>query len=97
LSASTDPALIPCLYLSRIFPFYSLSSQENGDLQKFLRAHHEIQVKGLTNMAADVSSGLTYLHSQKFVHGDLACRNCLVDKNLTVKISDFGCVERQGR
>jgi len=63
---------------------------ENGDLHNFLRAHHEIQVKGLTNMAADVSSGLAYLHSQKFVHGDLACRNCLVNENMVVKISDFG-------
>lgn len=33
---------------------------------------------------------MEYLASQKFVHRDLACRNCLVGENFIVKISDFG-------
>lgn len=33
---------------------------------------------------------MTYLSAQRFVHRDLACRNCLVGKDLVVKISDFG-------
>ncbi|MPC98330.1 putative neurotrophin receptor LTRK 1 [Portunus trituberculatus] len=33
---------------------------------------------------------MEYLSSQHFVHRDLACRNCLVGEDLTVKISDFG-------
>lgn len=33
---------------------------------------------------------MTYLSTQRFVHRDLACRNCLVGSELVVKIADFG-------
>ncbi len=37
-----------------------------------------------------VATGLEYLASLKFVHRDVASRNCLIDTNLSVKIADFG-------
>ena len=37
-----------------------------------------------------IASGMNYLASKKFVHRDLATRNCLVGKDLLVKIADFG-------
>lgn len=33
---------------------------------------------------------MEYLAAQRFVHRDLACRNCLVGDDLVVKIADFG-------
>lgn len=33
---------------------------------------------------------MEYLAGQRFVHRDLACRNCLVGSDLVVKIADFG-------
>lgn len=33
---------------------------------------------------------MEYLSSQRFVHRDLATRNCLVGEGLIVKIGDFG-------
>lgn len=45
-------------------------------------------------MCVDIASGCRYLEEMRFVHRDLACRNCLVSsidpKNRVVKIGDFG-------
>ena len=41
-------------------------------------------------MAADVASGLAYLSENKYVHRDIACRNCLVNSDKNVKLADFG-------
>uniref|UniRef100_H3AUZ8 receptor protein-tyrosine kinase n=1 Tax=Latimeria chalumnae TaxID=7897 RepID=H3AUZ8_LATCH len=41
-------------------------------------------------IAKQVAAGMAYLSERKFVHRDLATRNCLVGENMVVKIADFG-------
>ena len=50
----------------------------------------EVSNKRLTCMAYDVAKGLEYLSELKYVHRDVACRNCLVNAGRTVKLADFG-------
>lgn len=51
---------------------------------------NEISNKKLTAMALDVARALSYLAQLKYVHRDVASRNCLVNVHRVVKLGDFG-------
>ena len=71
---------------------------ELGDLNNFLRNKavsvsqptSNLTIQQLVNMAINIAAGLEYLAMRHFVHRDLATRNCLINHQLSVKISDFG-------
>ncbi|KAK7078148.1 hypothetical protein SK128_007038 [Halocaridina rubra] len=74
-----------------------------GDLKTYLLARRhlvsdkslqteedEVSSKRLTSMALDACRALAYLAEHRYVHRDVACRNCLVSSERIVKLSDFG-------
>ena len=52
--------------------------------------YDEVSNRRLTSMALDIGSGLAYLAQERYVHRDIACRNCLVNSDRVVKLADFG-------
>ncbi|PIC40159.1 hypothetical protein B9Z55_011604 [Caenorhabditis nigoni] len=61
-----------------------------GDLKKYLRQASNISPKQISLFALDIANGMRHLASRKVIHRDLACRNCLITKEVRVKISDYG-------
>lgn len=73
-----------------------------GDLKTYLLARRhlvnnnvideaeDISPKRLTGMALDVARGLSYLSQLRYVHRDIASRNCLINAQRVVKLGDFG-------
>lgn len=88
-----EPQASPCM----VFEFMPF-----GDLTEVLRCSSKspwapprpglppLTEEALLGVALQIALGMRYLANQRFVHRDLACRNCLVGHNLTVKIADFG-------
>ncbi|PKK30538.1 BMX non-receptor tyrosine kinase [Columba livia] len=77
---------------SKSYPIYLVTEyMPNGCLLSYLRSHgKELQLLQLLEICYDICDAMTFLESCQFIHRDLAARNCLVDSNLTVKVSDFG-------
>lgn len=65
-----------------------------GSLYKMLHRSEGCQVddKRKIKMALDIARGMNYLHTCRppIIHRDLKSPNLLVDKDLTIKVCDFG-------
>ena len=75
------------------FPYLMVFEyMDKGDLTQFLRncASRSLTKTQLLHICEQVAAGMAYLSSLGHVHRDLACRNCLIDSSMSVKIGDFG-------
>ncbi|XP_068621207.1 uncharacterized protein [Battus philenor] len=50
----------------------------------------EVSARRLTGMARDAARALAYLAQLRYVHRDVAARNCLVSARRVLKLADFG-------
>uniref|UniRef100_A0A3P8WM09 Tyrosine-protein kinase n=1 Tax=Cynoglossus semilaevis TaxID=244447 RepID=A0A3P8WM09_CYNSE len=74
-------------------PIYIITElMKNGSLQEYLikDGGSTLSLLDLTEMAAQVASGMAYLELQNYIHRDLAARNVLVGENNICKVADFG-------
>eukprot|EP00055_Hartaetosiga_balthica_P015359 m.89997 g.89997 ORF g.89997 m.89997 type:complete len:1085 (-) comp8845_c0_seq1:479-3733(-) len=69
-----------------------------GDLKTVLVASKEkcvtLEYAEQLFFAFQIASGMAYLASKKFVHMDLAARNCLLHTENIVKVGDFGLTKQ---
>ncbi|XP_069132980.1 uncharacterized protein [Argopecten irradians] len=81
--------------------FLILELMEGGDLRTFVRDARprekgecsSLSISDLLKLSLDIAKGCQYLESNKFIHRDIAARNCLLTEkgpNRVAKIGDFG-------
>uniref|UniRef100_A0A1I7UWE6 Non-specific protein-tyrosine kinase n=1 Tax=Caenorhabditis tropicalis TaxID=1561998 RepID=A0A1I7UWE6_9PELO len=78
------------------YPFMvALEFCDNGPLDNKLRDKNTSDSEKI-RFLYQAALGMEYLHDVKIIHGDLAARNCLLTKNNSIKISDFGLSNAEG-
>ena len=69
---------------------YVVRSSDGSNIFTDVKMSHIEQLR----VSKQILSGMIYLSDRKFVHRDLASRNCLMDQNYGVKIADFGLSQK---
>lgn len=63
---------------------------DGGTLETLMKTGVTFTESSLADVARQILNGLNYLHTHKIIHRDIKPANLLVNKNMEVKIADFG-------
>ena len=67
---------------------------EKGDLRKLIKSYKEkkekIKENEIINIILDICEGLKEIHKRNIIHRDLKPENIYINKDLKIKIGDFG-------
>jgi serine kinase len=77
--------------------FFIMELAENGDLLREIKAKEYIQEDQAGRWFIHLYEGIRYMHGKGLVHRDIKCENLVLDKENTLKITDFGFAKKSGR
>ncbi|KAL3848066.1 hypothetical protein ACJMK2_018948 [Sinanodonta woodiana] len=74
-----------------IYPYTS-----EGNLKKFIQqcrtsecgSHYALSTQQLVYIAIQIVRGIQFLHRKKIIHKDISTRNCVIDSDLSIRITD---------
>lgn len=70
--------------------FFMLELAENGDLLDYINARRYLPEPEARHIFKQMAGAIAYCHSQEIVHRDLKCENIMLNRDMEVKIGDFG-------
>ncbi|GAA5866043.1 hypothetical protein JCM3774_000004 [Rhodotorula dairenensis] len=70
--------------------YYVLEYAENGELLKWIKKFGSFDLRSARYYIAQILSAVEYMHEKGVIHRDLKPENILLDRNMRVKITDFG-------
>ncbi|KAL5638874.1 hypothetical protein ACGC1H_003288 [Rhizoctonia solani] len=70
---------------SAVFDYY-----EHGDITLFMHSVHQPDTMHRLRLLWEVARGLSYLHIEGIIHGDIKPANVLIDSSQQARICDFG-------
>lgn len=91
MSLLNHPNLMTCIGAAskNVSSLYLLTEMMPFNLADFLKSG-EMNVMLSVSFAMDIAKGMAFLHSLGLIHRDLKTSNCLLTRDLNVKIIDFG-------
>ncbi|CAJ0925580.1 unnamed protein product [Ranitomeya imitator] len=72
------------------YAFYAMEYLSGGELTAFINSRAPLDVCTTRFLAAEILSGIEFLHSRGIIHRDLKPDNILLDGDGHAKIADFG-------
>lgn len=70
--------------------YIAMEVLDGKDLKEWCRTDNLLPVKQVLEIVAEVAEALDYAHSQDVVHRDIKPANIMMQKDGTVKVTDFG-------
>ncbi|CCD20004.1 protein kinase, putative [Trypanosoma vivax Y486] len=65
-----------------------------GSVQNLLKEKGKLEFKQYQSLLRDIVEGVAYIHSMRYVHGDIKTSNVLLSADGRAKIGDFGSARR---
>ena len=75
---------------TEFFVFIIMELADAGTLTDYIQKNNQLPERRCQSLFRDLISGIKHCHNNRVVHDDLHSRNLLLDKNGTLKLSDFG-------
>ena len=72
------------------FLFIVMELAEAGSLLNYIQINDELSERTCQSLFRDLMTGIKHCHDNDVVHGDIHSQNLLLDKNGSLKLSDFG-------
>jgi serine/threonine protein kinase len=67
---------------------------EGKDLNNRLKAGKQFSVEEIQSIVYQASLAIRYAHEKGLIHGDIKPANCMLDNHNTLKLMDFGLVQK---